>query len=436
MNDTINCKRFDELVQPYLDNELDPAIRRAVEEHAKSCMDCARALDDVTRIMTACAEMDEGLIMPLDAQAAWRRAVRDEAAKRRKRGALSWAKSGGLAVAALAVLIGGAAMLQNGQNPLSLMQTSQQTDVPLAIARTDYGDFGGYPTADAYDDGASAKNRRLLADGAVENEPAMAGAGSLGNTAGDIVPMVPPTEVEPGVDPDVPAAQIRVIRTASRDIETFEMDSDLLALKDLVSEYDGLIEYESVYGMKIDETHKEGRYANLTLRIPTAQLDEFLVSLDAIGTTTARSENSEDISMQYFDTKTRLESQKAFRQKLTDMIPQAQTVEEMISIQQQLSYVQGDIEAMEGTIKGWDSQINYSSVNVSVQEVADKNAVKTIDTATLGSRIKTGFYASINAFSSFLQNMLVFLVLVWPWLLLLIAILLIVRAVVRRRKRS
>lgn len=72
MTGQIDCKFFTEHLDSYLDSELDQATRQEMHRHAANCPSCGECLESMTRLLTMCAEMDEGLSVPLEAQAAWR----------------------------------------------------------------------------------------------------------------------------------------------------------------------------------------------------------------------------------------------------------------------------------------------------------------------------------------------------------------------------
>ena len=80
----MNCETFKQNIDAWLDGELSREIRQEMEKHADGCETCARLLDQAASLSLMCAEMNEGLSVPLPAQAAWRKAVREEAKARRK----------------------------------------------------------------------------------------------------------------------------------------------------------------------------------------------------------------------------------------------------------------------------------------------------------------------------------------------------------------
>lgn len=419
MNEVMNCSRFEEQLNAYLDNELGVAARDAFAGHAKACPECAQKLEMASRLQQMCLELDEGLTIPLDVQAAWRKAIREEAAKNRKSSARTWIRTLG-AVAAVAVLLVGGTFALRAVGPLSLVAPNAANNQLLTYAALDEA-------------GSQASKYKDMAGGAESR--AMTPSLATDSAMDDMLMPSPTDEPEVGSDTGVDSAAVKLIRSASRDIESINFDADLQALRDLVTEYDGREEHTYAYGTPIEPGQSRGRYAYLDVRIPTESLDDFLVSLDAVGVTISKSSSAEDISRQYYDTAARLETQKALRDKYQQMIAQAVNFSDLLEAEQKIADVQYEIDSLEGTIRGWNSQIDDSAVSISLSEVADRNAVQPIASSTLSERIRIGFYDSINIFNAFVQDMAVFVVLVWPWLVILIVIIVIVSAVVKRRRR-
>lgn len=99
----MNCEQMRAMLDAYIDGELSEEEARALRAHADTCEDCKRELAAAELLRDALGHMDDDLTVPLEAQAAWRRAVRREAGKGRRRGALRWAYA---AAAVLVLAIG------------------------------------------------------------------------------------------------------------------------------------------------------------------------------------------------------------------------------------------------------------------------------------------------------------------------------------------
>lgn len=75
----MDCIEFKSRLDAYIDNELSPKDRIAMLEHAQNCKDCNDELKYAEMLVDITANMPEEIVPPLEAQAAWREAVRKEA---------------------------------------------------------------------------------------------------------------------------------------------------------------------------------------------------------------------------------------------------------------------------------------------------------------------------------------------------------------------
>ncbi len=100
----MDCKRLSEVLDDYIDGILSPEEMHAVEIHADSCESCAEELKAAKLLKDMLKGMQEETVaVPLEAQAAWRNAIRTEAKHRKMR---AWVRYGGALAAALVLVIG------------------------------------------------------------------------------------------------------------------------------------------------------------------------------------------------------------------------------------------------------------------------------------------------------------------------------------------
>lgn len=170
----------------------------------------------------------------------------------------------------------------------------------------------------------------------------------------------------------------------------------------------------------------------MTLRVPVAALDDFVEQISAIGVLTAREESAEDISDSYYDVQGRLEMYQAQRDRLEELLAQAQSMTDVIEIESRLSEVQYSIESLQGSLNSWDSRAQNATVYVSVTEVAEEGVYAR---ASLGERLTRALGDSLSAARAFFADMLVFLVMALPYLAALGVLALVAVVAVRARKR-
>ena len=405
---TMNCERFRSMLDRYIDSELSEEERSAMEEHTLSCDDCAELLNQALTTATMCAELNEGLTVPLECQAGWRRAVREEAAQAKKTPKwLVWRRALSVAAAAVALFFAvGGALNPNGLTlKAALMNSTDQ-----------YNETAGYE-GDYLSEGAgmartaSGKAAFLLeSDGALDTGKAV---GAIGESA--------------------QSGEIVVLRSALRHVVSKSFDSDLMWLEDLLREYSAYFEERTITG----QAEEYSRVLDASIRVPSASLDDFLTALDDMGTVTLREERAEDITADYTDVSTRLAVLRSQLDQLNAMNETAESVSDLIAIHERATELMAEIESYESTLRGWSSQQNYSTVSLTVEE--DVTGGEDAPSASLGERMKEAFNASVEWLRTFGQNAAIFLAALAPrlavWGPVAVIVIVIICLVFRRKKK-
>ena len=405
---TMTCERFRSMLDRYIDSELSEEERSAMEEHTLSCDDCAELLNQALTTATMCAELNEGLTVPLECQAGWRRAVREEAAQAKKTPKwLVWRRALSVAAAAVALFFAvGGALNPNGLTlKAALMNSADQ-----------YNETAGYE-GDYLSEGAgmartaSGKAAFLLeSDGALDTGKAVGASGESAQS-GEIV----------------------VLRSALRHVVSKSFDSDLMWLEDLLREYNAYFEERTITG----QAEEYSRVLDASIRVPSASLDDFLTALDDMGTVTLREERAEDITADYTDVSTRLAVLRSQLDQLNAMNETAESVSDLIAIHERATELMAEIESYESTLRGWSSQQNYSTVSLTVEE--DVTGGEDAPSASLGERMKEAFNASVEWLRTFGQNAAIFLAALAPrlavWGPVAVIVIVIICLVFRRKKK-
>ncbi|MBQ9198098.1 MAG: DUF4349 domain-containing protein [Clostridia bacterium] len=392
----MDCRTF-ALLPDTPETEWTAAQRAEMEAHAATCPDCA-ALLALKREMRA---MDEEVTVPETLSASWRKAIREEDQKKMSKiKTFPWKRALAYAAAFVVVAIGTASVYNNsdwGKGGVSANSTAQRSAL--------YED--GY-TAD-YDAGNAA-----AASGAM-----------LKMTADMAEPTLEYAEEEA-------ADGSKIIRNVNLTVRTQEYEKDYEAIRQLVAEAGGRIESLSMSG---DGTAYSLRRANFTLRIPSNVLDDFVNGARKVGSVSAYSESSEDVSASYYDTQTRLETQRAKLQRLTELMEKAEDVSDLIEIEGAISDAQYWIDYYTGQLKSYDSRVNDSYVYLTLREISSASAADNKE-LTLGERIVNAVKASLETAGEVLLSLVIFLIAALPWLLALAAVILVIRVIVRRRRNK
>lgn len=208
----------------------------------------------------------------------------------------------------------------------------------------------------------------------------------------------------------------KIVRNMSYSVETTDMTALIDSIQTKLVELGGYIENSQVSGgnARYDDGYyldSEGRtqydssytpsyagrlsynYATYTIRIPAEKLDEFANEIESTSNVTSQSTTTEDITSSYVDTDSRRKSLEEELETLEAMAKKAETVDEMIQIQSQISDVWYNLENIQSQLKVMDQRVAYSTVNLDITEVT---VLSNVDSNTLSwtDRIANGFKSS------------------------------------------
>ena len=80
---------------------------------------------------------------------------------------------------------------------------------------------------------------------------------------------------------------------------------------------------------------------------------------------------TENVTSQYYDTQARLTAYQTQEARLLEMMEKAETVEDIITIEEKLTDLRYRIESLQSTLKNWDRQVSYSTISLDVEEVQE-----------------------------------------------------------------
>lgn len=276
-----------------------------------------------------------------------------------------------------------------------------------------------------------------------DNATGMVTAGSSAEMKGEAVEEAEVTAEEAGVQEEKPQEQVtterKLIRTVDLNLETENYDSLMEGLEQQISEMGGYIEYKDAYHGNYN-SKKNGyrnRHANITARIPADKLDEFTGRVAEIGNITYESESVEDVTLQYVDLSSHKKMLVAEQTRLMELLENADSMEDIITIESRLSEVRYQIESMESQLRTFDNQVDYSTVHIYVEEVEHYTPQPEKST---WERIKSGFGENVYRVTNGIKNFAIEFVIAIPIMVLWgvgIAVgILLARAILKRRRKG
>lgn len=227
----------------------------------------------------------------------------------------------------------------------------------------------------------------------------------------------------------------KIIYSADATVETTEFDKTLEAVKSVVEELGGWIESSSVNGAQysnISRGAKTNRSANYTIRVPNGEFDGLMSRLPSLGNVPYSHIYTENVTSQYYDTKTRLTTYQAQEQRLLDLLDMAENVSDVIEIENELAEVRYRIESLQTTLRGWDRRVSWSTLYLNINEVSEYTPA---EKRSYGSRLMDSLENGIDDLGEFLLELVEALPVLILLLILLIIVILIIKKTVRAGNR-
>ena len=199
----------------------------------------------------------------------------------------------------------------------------------------------------------------------------------------------------------------KLIRRAELSIQTTQFDQTADSLEKLVEECGGYFEQSSVYGGSYRDANAR-RSGEYVVRIPAEKYQAFLSGSGDLGYVTQLTESSEDVGEQYYDTESRLRTQRTKQERLLELLEKAETMEDIIALENALSDVEYQIEQYTSTLNRYDALIGFSTFNIYLSEVS-KVTEEVGETASLGQQMAAGFKASMEGLVNGARELLVWI---------------------------
>ena len=269
-------------------------------------------------------------------------------------------------------------------------------------------------TADYAYDGEVAMAEEAYSDDVYEySEEASSAANSTASSGADAVS---DTEIQSN-------SNRKLIKTVNMTAETREFDSLIANITDRIETLGGYAESMDISGNSYDS--KGTRNAFIIARIPAEKLDFFVKEVSDASNITSKNESAEDVTLQYADVEAHKDSLKIEQKRLNELLEQADTLENIIELENRLTEVRYEIESYESRLRMMNNQVVYATVNLSVVEVKEYTP-EPVEEKSFGQRLSEEFLNSCEVAWSAIQDFVIGFIAFLPMLLVILVILFVI----------
>lgn len=169
-----------------------------------------------------------------------------------------------------------------------------------------------------------------------------------------------------GAAPGAPAALDRiVIKTASLSMVVSDPSDAAQRITALATGMGGFVVSSNTSEASVDASGNKIMQANLTVRVPSAQLDTALTQIRAMAVEVKNvSVTGQDVTSQYTDLQSQLRNAEAAETKLQQIMDAATKTEDVMAVFNQLTQVRQQVEQLKGQIQYFDESASMSAISV------------------------------------------------------------------------
>ena len=230
---------------------------------------------------------------------------------------------------------------------------------------------------------------------------------------------------------ETPQTNEKIIKTVEAYVQTKEYDKYIESLTANVTANGGYIENSDAnmggYG-------NANRYSVYKLRIPADKLDTFMLAAEENGKITSKTETQQNVTLEYVDIESRISAYKTEKATLTNLLEKAESLENVLAIQERLSEVNYQIENFTAQLRVLENRVSYSTVTLHINEVERV----TESERTLWQRIKNEFLNNIDNLKDGLEDFAVTVIggipVIIPVAAVVAAAIIIIKKLIKKRK--
>lgn len=212
----------------------------------------------------------------------------------------------------------------------------------------------------------------------------------------------------------------KLIKQGRIQFETEAIDSTRKRVFKAIEQYSAYVSSDEIY-------KTDGKISNeLMVRVPAEKFDSFLkAATRGVEKFDSKKIWIKDVTEEFIDVQARLKTKKELEKRYISLLDKANSVTEILAIEKQIGLLRAEIESIEGRLNYLKNQVAFSTLTLNFYEKIP------VDNE-FSERFSKGFE---NGWDNLIW-FFVFLINVWPFILIPIFCWLLIRAYQKRKKKK
>ena len=218
--------------------------------------------------------------------------------------------------------------------------------------------------------------------------------------------------------------QKKIIKDGDFTVRTEQINISKKGIDHLLKKLNAYYETEDL------QNSEEAISYNLKIRIPSANFEKLASALES-GKDEIERKNiqARDVTEEYVDIESRLSNKRDYLKRYKELLSRAQTVKDMLAVEEIIRNLQEEIESKEGRLKYLSDQVAFSTLNIHLYQQKEPTDKKE-DTflAKTSASFKHGWTSIVD--------FMLWGIGIWPYLIIASAFFFIARRMIKNRKHT
>lgn len=386
----MSCNEICDKLSLYIDNELSDEEMHQMEEHFKSCENCQKELNEYKNLISVLQslpeeEPPEGYCKRLHKKLlenSPQSKAKKTASKLKGINRFKWMKYGSIAAAFVLVF------LVANINNLGMKNLGMKAK-----------------TESSYDMAATEENRATAPQITAPEEAPKMGYDEQNMEEDRGEASTYPISDSVMLTSLKAEKEMKVIKngTISAQTEDYDIFLDDLSMK--LSSIGGFLESNNTEVYQVYDGNKL-MYGSIRIRVPQESFYELVDYLENTVEVRRKNINETDVTKEYYEKDNKVKNLEVQEQHLRELFGKANTVEEMLLIENELRRVRTEIDALNLSLSDINDRAKMSTINLEIEEVMTASlTLKAKD--SVWERSKNGFINTVNGIIRALENLVV-----------------------------
>lgn len=159
------------------------------------------------------------------------------------------------------------------------------------------------------------------------------------------------------------SAGLYIIRRANLTVQVDEVKKGVKQVTEIARAVGGFVA-ESAY----EASEGAVPSARMVLRVPAEKFDAVLDSLGGVGKVFGRNIDSDDVTLEFVDTTSRIKNLKQEESTLLKLLQRTGKLSEVLEMERELSRVRGEIEQAQGRLRHLGSLVSLATIEIALSE--------------------------------------------------------------------